>query len=91
MAGRPERKAVRTVWIYTDTTKRGGDEDQLRVFESPGAFERWKATQDPEAVAFEYVVIESDTVWRFPRSVSAQAVFGGAVMARAQPNTVEDS
>jgi hypothetical protein len=81
---------VRTVWIYTDTTKRVGDEDHLRVFESPGVFERWKETQDPEAQAFEYVVIEGDTVWRFPRSVSAQAEFGGAVMVRAQPNTVEE-
>jgi hypothetical protein len=55
-----ERTSVRTVWICADITRKVGDVDYLKVFESPGVFERWKETNDPEAVAVEYVVIESD-------------------------------
>jgi hypothetical protein len=53
---------VRTVWIYTDTSKQVGDVDHLKVFESPSVFYRWKETNDPQGIAFEYVVIESGTV-----------------------------
>jgi hypothetical protein len=51
---------MKTVWIYTDTSKQVGDADHLKVFESPGVFERWKETNDPEGAAFEYVVIGND-------------------------------
>jgi hypothetical protein len=53
---------MRTVWIYTDKPV---GEDNLKVFESPGVFERWKETNDPDAVATEYVVIEAGNVNRF--------------------------
>lgn len=51
---------MRTVWIYTDTSKQVGDVGQLIVFESPGIFERWKQTNDPQAQAFECLVIRDD-------------------------------
>jgi hypothetical protein len=53
---------MKTVWIYADKTV--GDAN-LKVFESPGVFERWKETNDPDAVAIEYVVIEAGNVNRF--------------------------
>jgi hypothetical protein len=62
---------MRTVWIYTDSAKLAGD-NNLKVFESPGVFERWKETNDPDAVAFEYVVIEADNVNRFRSIVGAK-------------------
>jgi hypothetical protein len=31
-----------TVWIYTDTSKQVGDVDQLKVFDTAEAFDRWK-------------------------------------------------
>jgi hypothetical protein len=62
---------MRTVWIYTDPATRDGDEGHLRVFESPGVFERWRETNDPDAIAVEYVVIDGSTVNRFRRSVDA--------------------
>ena len=46
-----------TVWIYTDTSKQVGDVDQLKVFDTAEAFDRWKDEYDPEGVAFEYPVI----------------------------------
>jgi hypothetical protein len=55
---------MRTVWIYIDSTKQVGEES-LRVFESPGVFERWKETHDPDAIAIEYVVIDPDNVNKF--------------------------
>jgi hypothetical protein len=51
---------MRTVWIYTDPSKQAGDVGHLIVFESPGIFERWKQTNDPEALAFECLVIGDD-------------------------------
>ena len=53
---------MKTVWIYTDTSKQVGDADHLKVFESPSVFRRWKETNNAQGSAFEYVVIESGTV-----------------------------
>ena len=53
---------MKTVWIYTDTSKQVGDVDRLKVFESPSVFYRWKETNDAQGIAFEHVVIESGTV-----------------------------
>ena len=39
-----------TVWIYTDTSKQVGDVDQLKVFDTAEAFDRWKDEYDPEGV-----------------------------------------
>lgn len=44
------------VWIYTDTSKRVGDEDHLKVFASEDAANAWFAENDPEGVAFLYEV-----------------------------------
>ena len=35
---------MKTVWIYTDTSKQVGVADHLHVFENPSVFERWKET-----------------------------------------------
>ena len=47
-----------TVWIYVDTAKQVGDRDHLKVFANEGAAETWFLENDPEGVAFEYVVLE---------------------------------
>ena len=65
---------MRTVWIYADNTKMVGDEDHLIVFESPGVFERWKETHDPEAMAFEYVVIEPGNLGMIQKSVRCSTI-----------------
>jgi len=62
---------MRTVWVYTCAPRRAGD-DHLRVFESPGVFERWKETNDPDAVAIEHVVIDAENVNKFRTSVGAK-------------------
>jgi hypothetical protein len=49
-----------TVWIYVDTSKRFGHPDHLKVFVNIDAAETWFAKHDPEGVAFEYPVIETD-------------------------------
>jgi hypothetical protein len=49
-----------TVWIYVDTSKRFGHPDHLKVFANIDAAETWFAKHDPEGVAFEYPVIETD-------------------------------
>jgi hypothetical protein len=49
-----------TVWIYVDTSKRFGHPDHLKVFANIDAAETWFAKHDPEGVAFEYDVIETD-------------------------------
>ena len=50
-----------TVWIYTDLRKQVGDKDHLKVFGSEEAAEIWFEDNDPEGVAFEYIVIGSPT------------------------------
>ena len=47
-----------TVWIYVDPSKEVGDVDHLKVFASLHAAEIWLEENDPEGVAFEYVVLE---------------------------------
>ena len=49
-----------TVWIYVDTNKEVGDPDHLKVFADEVAATRWFAKHDPEGVAFEYDVIETN-------------------------------
>lgn len=49
-------RAMKTVWVYTETTKRVGDEDHLKVFAMIEAAENWFEENDPEGVAFEYEV-----------------------------------
>lgn len=49
---------MKTVWIYTDTSKPVGDPDHLKVFETIEDAEAWFEENDPEGVAFEYRVIE---------------------------------
>ena len=47
-----------TVLIYVDTNKQVGDPDHLKVFANEDAAESWLQENDPEAVAFEYEVLE---------------------------------
>jgi hypothetical protein len=47
-----------TVWVYVDTRKQVGDQDQLKVFANEDAAETWFQENDPEGVAFEYEVLE---------------------------------
>jgi hypothetical protein len=49
-----------TVWIYIDTSKEVGDPDHLKAFADEVAANRWFEENDPEGVAFEYDVIETD-------------------------------
>ena len=49
-----------TVWIHVDTNKEVGDPDHLKVFANIDAAETWFEEHDPEGVAFEYDVIETD-------------------------------
>jgi hypothetical protein len=41
-----------------DTSKQVGDRDYLKVFATEVAAEIWLKENDPEAVAFEYEVLE---------------------------------
>jgi hypothetical protein len=47
-----------TVWIYIDTDKLVGDKDQLKVFRTEDAANRWLTENDPAGVAFEYEIID---------------------------------
>ena len=47
-------------WLYVDTSKRFGHHENLKVFANIDAAETWFAKHDPEGVAFEYPVIETD-------------------------------
>lgn len=49
---------MKTVWIYTDTAKKVGDEDHIKVFGTIEAAEKWFEENDPEGLAFEYEIIE---------------------------------
>ena len=48
-----------TVWIYVDTSKQVGDREHLKVFASLEAALAWFQLNNPEGVAFEYVVRSS--------------------------------
>jgi hypothetical protein len=47
---------MKTVMIYTDTSKQVGDANHLKVFATVDDGETWFAENDPEGVAFEYPV-----------------------------------
>ena len=47
-----------TVWVYVDISKQAGDRDHMKVFANEDAAETWFPENDPEGVAFEYVVLE---------------------------------
>jgi hypothetical protein len=51
-------EAAMTVLIYVDTSKQVGDRDHLKVFANANAAEAWFAENDPQGVAFEYLVLE---------------------------------
>ena len=51
---------LRCVGGFVDTSKEVGDPDHLKVFANIDAAETWFAKHDPEGVAFEYPVIETD-------------------------------
>jgi hypothetical protein len=47
---------VKTVFVYINTAKEVGDVDHLKVFANEEAAEKWFAENEPEGVAFEYLV-----------------------------------
>jgi hypothetical protein len=49
---------MKTVWVYVDTSRDVGHVAHLKIFANEDAAEKWFAENDPEGVAFEYVVIE---------------------------------
>jgi len=51
---------MKTVWIYTDTSKLVGDPHQLHVFASREDADRWLNEFDPEGVAFEFTVFGNE-------------------------------
>jgi hypothetical protein len=55
-----EEGPTMTVLIYVNTSKQVGDPDHLKVFANIDAAETWFEKNDPEGVAFEYPVIETD-------------------------------
>lgn len=48
---------MRSVWIYTDTSKPIGDPHRLLVFVSEDSASAWFKEFEPKGVAFEYPVI----------------------------------
>jgi hypothetical protein len=56
--GEPKEEGRMTVWIYIDTSKKVGDVDHLRSLHTCTLAETWLEENDPERVAFEYVVRE---------------------------------
>jgi hypothetical protein len=49
-----------TVWIYVNTSKQVGDPEHFKVFANADAAEKWFGENDPEGVAFEYLVLENE-------------------------------
>ena len=49
---------MKTVWIYVNASKQVGDPEHIKVFANTDAAEKWFEENDPEAVAFEYPVLE---------------------------------
>jgi hypothetical protein len=47
-----------TVFVYVNTSKQVGDAEQIKVFATTDAAEKWFEENDPEGVAFEYEVLE---------------------------------
>jgi len=46
-----------TVWVYVDTSRQIGDVDHLKIFATAEAADAWFKENDPEGVAFEYLVL----------------------------------
>lgn len=44
------------VWIYVDTKFQVGDKDHLKMFATREAADLWLAENDPQGVAFGYMV-----------------------------------
>ena len=57
MEGAKEAATMKTVWVYTDTSKQVGDPHQLLIFADQESANAWFKEFDPEGVAFEYPVI----------------------------------
>lgn len=49
---------MKTIWIHVGTRYRVGHPDHIKAFVDPEAAEHWFRVNDPEGVAFRYVVIE---------------------------------
>ena len=47
-----------SVFVYVDTSKQVGDPEHIKVFANQDAAETWLAENDPEGVAFEYLVLD---------------------------------
>jgi hypothetical protein len=47
-----------TVFVYVNTSRSVGDPEHIKVFANQDAAETWFAENDPEGVAFEYLVLE---------------------------------
>lgn len=48
------------VLIYVDTSKQVGDPEHLKVFADDDAAQEWFRENDPEGVAFAYLVRQKD-------------------------------
>ena len=48
---------MKTVWVYTDTSKPVGDPHHVLVFVDQDSANAWFKEFNPEGVAFEYPVI----------------------------------
>ena len=66
MAGEEEETTMKTVWVYTDTSKPVGDPHQLLVFADQDSANAWFKEFDREGVAFEYPVIGKETATSRP-------------------------
>jgi len=47
-----------TVFVYVNTSTPVGDPEHIKVFANQDAAETWFEENDPEGVAFEYLVLE---------------------------------
>jgi hypothetical protein len=52
---------MKTVWIYVTDYGRIGDEDWVKVFSSSDAADEWLEQNDPEGVAWEYLIHDKVT------------------------------
>jgi hypothetical protein len=57
MDGAKETATMKTVRVYTDTSKQVGESHQLLVCADQDSANAWFKEFDPEGVAFEYPVI----------------------------------
>jgi hypothetical protein len=62
MEGAKEAATMKTVWVYTNTSKQVGDEHHLIIFANRDIANAWLKEHDPEGVAFEYPVIGREAV-----------------------------